>query len=1328
MEPTTYDPRTLHDQYALSIITPSETFTLLGPWHLDPEDGQPLREDLNRLPVSFDLLVALNGTHYLVHPEDLPAFQDVMARLREGKSTDYHCRIIHCSGYTRMLHGFGTVTGDTKPSLHTPRRKMARALRENQELLETVLHTSPLPLMTLRSVRNEQGIIIDFEYTMGNAASEQLTHRTLPGKRMLQEFPYTRAMGLFDDFVNTVETGLPLDREHFYNAEGFNNWYRWIAVRLHDGVCVTVEDVTSRRQSLQQKHELETMAAVEMARTAFFSNVSHEFRTPLTLLLNPLEEMLEQPGRFSAADAEKLQMAHRNARRLQKLVNTLLDLSRIEAGRAVAAYCPTNLSQFTADIAATFRPAMEKAGLAFTIDIPATDIAYYIDRDMWEKIVLNLLSNAFKFTSRGSVSITLRYTDDTAVLGVHDTGPGIAADLIPQIFERFGRIEGMPTRIEEGSGLGLALVKEMVVLHGGHIEVDSTPGQGTNFYITIPAGKDHLPPYRVQEREDNAPSSFADTAARWQPPSSEPVEIPRADTPEAVRPVVMLVEDHRDMRAYLTDLLKPYYNVLPAESGTRALTLLREGVIPDLVLADVMMPGLDGFQLMQAIHNSHEGSRIPVILLSAHASEKARLEGLQQGADDYLIKPFSPRELLARVKTRLELAQARTRSERQLKTVNHQLEQRILERSRALQESYELLSGIFEGVQVNLSFQKALRDGQGTVKDFILNIINPAFLRATGLTEQARGQHLSALFPDIRDHEIWHRMEEVLYTGKPQRFETRHSYTGTELWQDISLVKFGDGVISSSLPINERKRAEAALRYQKDLYKKSLDAIPHLVWVYDLKTGVTEFNDQWYSYTGLSPEQCAGFDHHTSDVFHPSQSLEIRHKWSGHIAAGKAYSGEMLVRNAAGEYRWHLDMTLPVTNEDGAIDMWIGTLTDVHEQFTSEKKLKESNDLLQTVFDTSIACIEVLECVYDQRYDIVDFTWKYYNRRTSVFLQRQDLLGKRLLQEYPVALKNGLFNRYISVARTGRPLEVELAPFPGANTWLHVMISKLDDGVVVIYHDITARKQAELRLTESEQELLDLNAMLRQKNYNLEMLHKELSHFAFVASHDLREPLRKIHTFADLLLEQEQHLSDKGKTWGQKIIGATTRMNALIDGVLSFSQTSTSQFNQKRLCNLAEILEASLQDMEESIRATQAQIEYDTLPLLYCNVLQLGQLFQSLIGNALKFRRPDAVPHIRISANFVEPDTAIHPAARPNQGYFAIHIADEGIGFDQRYADQLFKIFQRLHQSPEYDGTGMGLAICRKIMENHDGFITARGVEGQGALFTCYFPYQNEQL
>jgi PAS domain S-box-containing protein len=1213
MEPTTYKPRTLHDQYTISIITPAETFALQGPWHLDPEDGQPLKEDLNRLPLNFDLLVALNGTHYLVHPEDVMALQDVIARLRTGKSSDYHCRIIHSSGYTRILHGFAT--------LQTSRLKVVRALRENQ-------------------------------------------------------------------------------------------------------------DVTSRQQSVQQKHELETMAALEMARTAFFSNVSHEFRTPLTLLLNPLEEILEQAGRFSTADTQKLQMAHRNALRLQKLVNTLLDLSRIEAGRAVAAYRPTRLSQFTGDIAATFRSAMEKVGLAFSIDIPASDTAFYIDRDMWEKIVLNLLSNAFKFTQKGAVSITLRYADNAALLGVHDTGPGIAADAIPQIFERFGRIEGVPTRVEESSGLGLALVKEMVVLHGGSIQVESTPGQGTNFYVTIPAGKDHLPPYRVQEQDEHAPDSVAEATARWQPDSMpqspSPVETPTSDVSEASKHVVLLVEDHRDMRTYLTNLLKPYYNILTAENGTHALALLREGIMPDLVLADVMMPGLDGFQLMQAVHESLEGSRIPVILLSAHASEKARLEGLQQGADDYLIKPFSPRELLARVKTRLELAQARTRSERQLKTVNHQLEQRIVERSRALQESYELLSGIFEGVQVNLSFQKALRDNEGTVKDFILNIINPAFLRSTGLTEQARGQHLSAVFPGIREHELWHRMEQVLYTGKPQRFETRYGYSGAESWQDISLVKFGDGVIASSLPITERKRTDAALRHQKDLYKKSLDAIPHLVWVYDLKTGTTVFNDQWHNYTGLSPEQCVDFDHRNSDVFHPSQSVEIRHKWSDLIAAGKAYSGEMLVRNAAGEYRWHLDMTLPVTSEDGAVDMWIGTLTDVHEQFTSEKKLKETNDLLQTIFDTSIACIEVLECVYDHRYEIIDFTWKYYNHRTGLFLQRQDLLGKRLLQEYPVALKNGLFNRYISVARTGRPLEVELAPFPGTNTWLHVMISKLDDGVVVIYHDITARKQAELRLTENEQELLNLNAMLQQKNDNLETLHKELSHFAFVASHDLREPLRKIRTFADLLVNQEQHLSDKGKAYGQKIIGAATRMDALIDGVLDFSKTSTSQFHQKRLCNMSEILEASLLDMEESIRTTQAQIEYDTLPMLYGNVLQLGQLFQCLISNALKFRRTDAAPRIRITTDFVEPGTVAHAAAKPDQAYFAVNVADEGIGFDQQYADHLFKIFQRLHQSPAYDGTGIGLAICRKIMENHDGFVTARGIEGQGAIFTCYFPHKNE--
>jgi signal transduction histidine kinase len=434
----------------------------------------------------------------------------------------------------------------------------------------------------------------------------------------------------------------------------------------------------------EERRRAEALAELDRAKTAFFSNVSHEFRTPLTLMLGPLQELA---ARETGETRETVAMVQRNGQRLLKLVNTLLDFSRIEAGRAQASFARTDLGAFTADLASNFRAACERAGVDLVVDCPPGMHAW-VDRDLWEKIVLNLLSNAFKFTLEGSIEVRLRAAEGKLRLAVRDTGSGIPEASLPRIFERFHRVDGARGRSHEGSGIGLALVQELVRLHGGTIAVASRVGEGTTFTVEIPRGSRHLPAQHVVEGRDALPGprsaeSFVSEVLGWLPGEPEPArEVP------AGAAHVLVVDDNADLRAYASRLLAEQYAVTTAADGREALAAARAR-LPDLVLTDVMMPNLDGFGLIRELRADPVLSAVPVILLSARAGEEARLEGMTQGADDYLVKPFTARELLVRTGALLRAQEVRREADRRkdefLATLSHELRNPLAPLRNALQ-------------------------------------------------------------------------------------------------------------------------------------------------------------------------------------------------------------------------------------------------------------------------------------------------------------------------------------------------------------------------------------------------------------------------------------------------------------------------------------------------------------------------------------------------------------------------------------------------------------------------------------------------------------------
>ena len=364
-------------------------------------------------------------------------------------------------------------------------------------------------------------------------------------------------------------------------------------------------------------------------------------------------------------------------------MNALLDFARLEAGRLRASYAPIDVAGVTAELAGMFQSATTAAGVRLVIDCPRLGEPAWIDRDMWEKIVPNLVSNAFKFTLAGEIAVRTRAESERFVLEVADTGVGIPEAELPKIFDRFHRVAGAKGRTHEGSGIGLSLVRELVELHGGRVSVTSAVGHGTTFRVEIPKGFAHLPADAVSQQRAEAQCRPRRRGARGRgralgtkrprEPGNARGDAASPAEEAGPRPRVLVVDDNADLRDYVAALLAPTYDVATAADGLVALAAVRADP-PDIVVSDVMMPNLDGLGLVRELRADERTASLPVILLSARAGEESAVEGLGSGSDDYLAKPFSARELLARVRTHVALSRMRRAWSAELERANRELE------------------------------------------------------------------------------------------------------------------------------------------------------------------------------------------------------------------------------------------------------------------------------------------------------------------------------------------------------------------------------------------------------------------------------------------------------------------------------------------------------------------------------------------------------------------------------------------------------------------------------------------------------------------------------
>ncbi|HKW25827.1 MAG TPA: PAS domain S-box protein [Terriglobales bacterium] len=717
--------------------------------------------------------------------------------------------------------------------------------------------------------------------------------------------------------------------------------------------------VADARAYEEERRRAEALAELDRAKTLFFTNISHEFRTPLTLLLGPVENMLQDvAGGKEAAQHQQLEVVHRNGVRLLKLVNTLLDFSRIEAGQAQGHYEAVDLSALTAELAGIFRSAMERAGLRFQVECEPLPEPVYVDRDMWEKIVLNLLSNAFKFTLQGEVRVSLKPVDRRVELTVADTGAGIPQQELSRVFERFHRVETARGRSYEGTGIGLALVSELVKLHGGSVRVESVEGRGSTFAVDLPFGKAHLAPDRVAEAGFRASTAvpadaYVEEALSWLPKDPEAAgakpggkdapTIPAAEDAEVEgdrsRPLIVLADDNADLRTYVSRLLRRKYRVCAVANGEEALAATRQ-LHPDLILSDIMMPGMDGFAVLQAIRQDAQTRAIPVILLSARAGEESRVEGLHAGADDYLVKPFTARELMARVEAHIRMAQTRRQVgelEERLRAKRELEQQRV----RAFLQQVPAAIAMLHGSEHRWSY------------------VNPSYLRVIGRdrADELLGKTIRETLPELEGQGYLELLDQVYQTGK--------TVSGTEAkvrlnrgpggQQEYAYFNFlyqplkdesgkVEGVFVHAVDVTPQVEARRGIEESEEQFRMLAESIPQLDWMANADGWIYWYNQRWYEYTGTTPEQMMGWG--WQSVHDPEVLPRVMKRWQYSIRTGEPFEMTFPLRGADGKFRQFLTRIVPVRDTQGRLARWFGTNTDITAQQRTEDALRQSEERL----------------------------------------------------------------------------------------------------------------------------------------------------------------------------------------------------------------------------------------------------------------------------------------------------------------------------------------------------------------------------------------------
>ncbi len=658
------------------------------------------------------------------------------------------------------------------------------------------------------------------------------------------------------------------------------------------------------------------LAKLDQAKTEFFQNVSHEFRTPLTLLIGPLEQVQQATGALDEEQRSQLALAYRNALRLLKLVSALLDFSSVESGHMKVTLEQTDLSALTSELVSNFRSTIERAGLRLIVHCPPLPKAVFVDRDMWEKIVLNLVSNAFKFTMQGEIEVALQAQDGHVELSVRDTGTGIPEKELPHLFERFHRIEEKGARVQEGAGIGLALTQDLVKLHGGTIRVESTYGRGSRFVVHLPVGSPAQQAGAAQLavaatfHSGTTVNTYVQEALTWLPEEIREASIEAGAAPlpaGAVRARILVIDDNPDMRGYLSRLFSEYYDVQSVADAASALARIRRSQ-PDLVLTDIMMTGMDGFEFLKILRNDPVTAALPVIVVSGADSQDDLVKGLVAGADDYLVKPFKAKELLARVAAHL----AQSEHTRREQARRQEAEAVKLRLQLILESVADAVAGVSaDGTLVYLNSRAAERAGQ----------------RESELI----GRDLAAIFPGGEGRLVHEQLARVVREHTAARVE----FCGENepRWFETRIFPAPAGAVIFSADITWRKHAEQEIKEALARSRMAAEIAGLGFWEWDIGNDAVFFSPEWKKQLGYEDAELPNQIEEWKSRLHPEDKDRVL-KQLARLPRVPAPNTEIeyRLRHKDGSYRWFITRWLALATEHGKTTRLIITHLDVTAQ------------------------------------------------------------------------------------------------------------------------------------------------------------------------------------------------------------------------------------------------------------------------------------------------------------------------------------------------------------------------------------------------------------
>jgi PAS domain S-box-containing protein len=828
----------------------------------------------------------------------------------------------------------------------------------------------------------------------------------------------------------------------------------------------------------------ERLRELDKAKSEFFANASHELRTPLTLILAPIEDLLDEEPADSPR-AERLRTALRNALRLQRQVDAVLEFSRVEAGAKRVDLRPIDLAVLTRDIASAYEAVCDSAGLSFEVECPPLPGLVRIDPDIWEKIVLNLLSNAFKFTLRGHIRLSLSATPDGAELTVRDSGAGIPADQLPHIFERFRRVAGVAGRSIEGSGIGLALVRELVRTLGGSAHVDSVVGEGSAFAIRIPIDRYETTDAAQGWMTSDLRRALIAEGERWVR-GAAPAEAPPATDSDG--PLVVIADDNADMRDFLTDRLRRAgYRIHAANDGLAALGACR-ALKPALLLSDVMMPELDGLALTRALRADEATAALPIVLLSARAGETARIEGFEAGADEYLEKPFGSKELVARVDSALRLARARTA------LVDKERRIAVLARQASVVETAMDAIVSIDETQHIVQFNAAAEAMFGCSRTAAL------------------GQPIGNFIPPRDRARHVENVAAFARTGMSRRL-TRHvggevaalRANGAEFPAQASISRAmveGETLLSVILrDITAQRQAERELRDSEQKLRTILDGVGACVYLKDREGRYLFANEAVRRLWNVTLDDIVGFGDEA--FFDPATAAKVRDVDRRVLDDGETLNiEETVTTEQTGETVTYLSVKLPLRNSDGEIYALCGISTDITESARAAARVIESERQYRSLFENMNSGFVLFDVVTDDRGAPVDLVIRAVNQGflAATGLTGAQLIGRRMTQALPGIETDAAdwIGRYGRVALTGEACQFEQQSETLGRHFSVAAYRAAPDQCAVSFQDITERVRAEekirllnadleRRVAERTQELDEARRVAERDNERLQL-------------------------------------------------------------------------------------------------------------------------------------------------------------------------------------------------------------------------------------------------